>query len=271
MRLQPAPWGGRQVSGGLALGALSFVFTAGLLIALVALFGADYRIDDVGDWFVKAGAVAQYADERLAAAAAEKPLPNPPGILADQTAVRLAMVTTLAYEALLVLIAVAVSRQSPRAFVRTLGLDRYRTSWLWRPALFAVGAYVLIGVYVVIVESLGIDALVPDSTVPSAVTRDNISLGLASAVAGVAAPLTEETFFRGFVFTGLLRWGFWPAAAISAALFTLAHLDPGSMIPFFLIGLCLAWLYWSRRSLWESIAFHALFNSASLVLLYAAR
>ncbi len=269
--MRPQAWAGREVLLGLALAALSFVFSAGLLVALVAITGADYQVNDVGDWFVKAGTVAKYADERLAAAASGQPLPKPPRILADQVAVRLAMTTTLAYEVLLVVIALAVSRQTPRAFVRALGLGGYRARWLWRPAVFVVAAYLMVGVYVLVVEALGIDALVPASTVPAAVTRDGATMALAAVVAAVAAPFAEETFFRGFVFTGLLRWGFWPAAAVSAALFTLAHLDVGSMIPFFVIGLALAWLYWSRASLWESVAFHAMFNTVSLVLLYAGR
>jgi membrane protease YdiL (CAAX protease family) len=269
--LRPQAWAGREVLLGLALAALSFVFSAGLLVALVAAFGADYRVNDLGDWFVKAGAVAKYADQRLAAAASGQPLPAPPRILADQVAVRLAMTTTLVYEVLLIVIAVAVSHQAATSFARALGLGRYHARWLWRPAVFVLAAYLMVGVYVLIVQALGIDALVPQSTVPPAVTRDGVTMAIAAVVAAVAAPLSEETFFRGFVFTGLLRWGFWPAAAVSAGLFTLAHLDVGSMIPFFIIGLALAWLYWSRASLWESVAFHAMFNTVSLILLFAGR
>jgi membrane protease YdiL (CAAX protease family) len=74
-------------------------------------------------------------------------------------------------------------------------------------------------------------------------------------------------FFRGLVFTGLLRWGFLPAAVASAGLFTLAHLDAGSIIPFFFVGMTMAWLYWSRGNLWDGIAFHVMFNTTSFLLL----
>jgi membrane protease YdiL (CAAX protease family) len=90
-------------------------------------------------------------------------------------------------------------------------------------------------------------------------------------VAVVAAPISEELFFRGFAFGGLLRWGYWPAAAVSALGFSLAHFDPGSVIPFFCIGLVMAWLYWRRGSLWDSITFHFLFNFISFALLLASR
>ena len=42
---------------------------------------------------------------------------------------------------------------------------------------------------------------------------------------------------------------------------------PGSFIPFVLIGLGLAWLFWSRGTLWDSILFHFFFNSASFLIL----
>ncbi|MCZ2108494.1 MAG: CPBP family intramembrane metalloprotease [Dehalococcoidia bacterium] len=269
--MTPQGWGPKQVVIGLALAGLSFVFTAGLLVALVAAVGADYQLRDVGDWFDKANAVAKYADERLQAAATGKELPAPPRITADMTAVKLGFATTLVYESLLIAIAGGATKETFTGLVKALGLHRYNVMWLWRPALFVVAAYLFTGLYVIAMQAIGIDFLVPQSTVPDAVTRDAGAMAIATVVAAIAAPISEETFFRGFVFTGLLRWGFWPAAAVSAGLFTLAHLDPGSIIPFFCIGIALAYLYWSRGSLWESIAFHAMFNSVSILLLYAGR
>lgn len=245
------------------------LFSNGLLIALVEASGHDYRLRDAGDWFEKASAVAKYADQRLTAAAQARPLPEPPKLLADMVALKLGLATTLVYEVLLITVVGGTTRETFTGLVRSLGLNRYQAGWIWRPAVFVAAAYIGTGLYVVVVDALGIDALVPQSTVPDAVTRDAGALAIATVMAGIAAPISEEIFFRGFVFTGLLRWGFWPAAAISAALFTGAHLDLGSMIPFFAIGLALAWLYWSRGSLWDSIAFHAMFNGVSLILLYA--
>jgi membrane protease YdiL (CAAX protease family) len=71
------------------------------------------------------------------------------------------------------------------------------------------------------------------------------------------------------VFGGLLRWGFWPAAALSSLLFTLLHFDIGSIIPFFCIGLTMCWLFRSRGTLWDSMIFHFLFNFTSFVILLA--
>ncbi|MEE9285847.1 MAG: type II CAAX endopeptidase family protein, partial [Dehalococcoidia bacterium] len=62
----------------------------------------------------------------------------------------------------------------------------------------------------------------------------------ASLLAVVVAPLAEETFFRGFVFTGLRRrLGLRGAAVAASGLFALAHIQPISYVPIFMIGLVL--------------------------------
>jgi membrane protease YdiL (CAAX protease family) len=150
-------------------------------------------------------------------------------------------------------------------------MQRYRFGDLWVPALAVVAMYAVTIGYQVVVSSLGIDFLLPHSTVPEQVTRDGLALAMAGVVGCIAAPIAEELFFRGLVVTGLLKWGFLPAAAVSAGLFTLAHLDIGSIIPFFAVGMVMAWLYYWRGCLWDSIAFHFLFNTTSFLLLVSQR
>jgi membrane protease YdiL (CAAX protease family) len=83
----------------------------------------------------------------------------------------------------------------------------------------------------------------------------------------VAAPLGEEMLFRGFLLQGLARrWGFWPAAVVTSAVFALAHVWPYLYVPIFIMGLAFAWLFWRTGSLWASIAAHATMNATSLVV-----
>lgn len=87
----------------------------------------------------------------------------------------------------------------------------------------------------------------------------------------VAAPFGEETFFRGLVFTGLAqRLPVWGAAVISAALFAGAHFEKFQVIPIFVVGLGLAYVYYRTRSLWCSMIAHATFNGVSLIFAYVA-
>lgn len=81
----------------------------------------------------------------------------------------------------------------------------------------------------------------------------------------VAAPLAEETFFRGFLLQGLARrFTFWPAAVVTSAVFALAHVWWQLYLPIFVLGLAFAWLFWRTGSLWASIAAHATINATSL-------
>ena len=81
-------------------------------------------------------------------------------------------------------------------------------------------------------------------------------------------PLTEELFFRGFVFAGLInRCGVGRALVFSALIFSAFHLlaGPGVLVPIFITGFLLAWLYHRTGSLWPSIAAHAGQNGAALL------
>ncbi|MBE7549860.1 MAG: CPBP family intramembrane metalloprotease [Anaerolineales bacterium] len=86
----------------------------------------------------------------------------------------------------------------------------------------------------------------------------------------VVAPVVEEIFFRGFVFTGLRgKWG-WPKAALaSAGLFALAHVLPTSFLPIFILGLIFAFLFQASGSIWPAILMHMLTNAVALLLAYA--
>ncbi len=240
-----------------------------LLIVVFYLAGYDFRPQDVGDVFVKAQKVAQYADQRLQSAADGAPLPPPPRILADRTSLEVLIWANILSQVAFFAVVGIASGQTFRGLIGALGLDRYDLKSIWRPSLAMIAAYVFVILYAIVVDSLGIGFLEPQSTVPTEILRYGSTTAAATAMIAVGAPISEEFLFRGFMFGGLLRWGFWPAATLSSLLFTLLHFDPGSAIPFFCIGLVMCWLFRSRGTLWDSMVFHFLFNSTSLVILLA--
>ncbi len=80
------------------------------------------------------------------------------------------------------------------------------------------------------------------------------------------APVTEELFFRGFVFGGLRsRLDFPLASALSALIFALVHLMPVSSPPLFLVGLATATLYERNRSLAPALTAHVTYNGIALL------
>ena len=88
-------------------------------------------------------------------------------------------------------------------------------------------------------------------------------------VGAVVAPIVEEIFFRGFLFQGFrAKYGWLPAVLLSSAIFGAAHLDPVSLIPTFVLGCVLAYMYHRSNSVWPGILFHAAINSFSLCAVY---
>ena len=255
----------------IGIGAFIAVFVlAGLGVVLYAVGqGGDSRTDDIGHVLEKANAVARYADQRLESATLNEELPGPPQIVANQDLLRVGLLVTLVSQVALLAVVGIGSKQGFRELAATLGLDRFSFGRMWLSGGAVLLAYAGTFAYSLLAEATGISWLQPNSTVPFAITREDLTLSIAAVVTVIGAPLSEELFFRGYVFSGLLRWGFWPAAALSALLFALVHFDPGSLLPFFGIGVLMAWLYWRRGSLWDAIVFHLLFNALSFSILVA--
>jgi len=92
---------------------------------------------------------------------------------------------------------------------------------------------------------------------------------LAIAAVGIVAPFAEEVVFRGVSFRGLRRrLGFFPAAAVSAALFSLAHLDLQHGLQLFVVGVVLAWTVERSGSILPGILLHAVINLTSLLVIW---
>ncbi|MGE3077306.1 MAG: lysostaphin resistance A-like protein [Dehalococcoidia bacterium] len=256
------------------IGAGAFVlmfFTINAIVAIWAINHDDFSTEDVGNAFERMQEVGHYGVERLDAAVRGLELPEAPIILAKQRDLQFTLLVTMLSQAVLLGIVLYATRQKVSGFIRAAGLNRIQLWRLWMIFGIVLLVYAALFLYSLAAEAIGISWLEPSSTVPSGVIRDDLTLSITGLVALIGAPISEECFFRGLVFSGLLRWGFWPAALISGTAFSMVHFDPGSLLPFIGIGVVLAWVYWRRGSLWDSIAFHFMFNATSFALLVASR
>ena len=157
--------------------------------------------------------------------------------------------------------------------VLALAILKYKSSWRklgFRPAevprsyLLALG--VLLAslasnvIYFVIVTSAGWNFLEP-SEVPEEAIGQGVLRVVNFLTIGVWGPFTEEVFFRGFILAALApRVGVMGAMVATSVLFALGHGSVAVIIPVFVSGLLLAWLYLRTRSLWPCIAAHSAQN-----------
>ncbi len=84
----------------------------------------------------------------------------------------------------------------------------------------------------------------------------------------IAAPVTEEIAFRGFVYRGWAASWLGPFGTIvcASALWSALHTqyEPFFLVQIFALGLLLGWLRWRSGSVLLTIALHAVVNAAAL-------
>ena len=173
--------------------------------------------------------------------------------------------------------AIALRRQA----VRPPPWLRLRASDIGLAAVILIASYGTLLIYTLIVEAIGAERLVPESTIED---DDFRQTALVAAVTGVlvigVAPFAEEFLFRRFVLGGLraawgvkwgAKWGTWFALLISAALFSALHADLGSMIPFAVIGLIFGAAYLRSGSLTAPTLAHLVFNIIGFAVTTASR
>ena len=264
-------WGPRQVAIGISWAIFFQIATTAAFIGIIFALGHDFRLQDEGeDVFDRAGFVLEWSDERLKAVAEGAEVPNVPRLAADVFSIKVGFATTFIHQGLLLAtVAVMTKQLGVRRLLRTFGMDRFSWDELWAPVVAVIGMYAFVIGWSLAMTAFGPEILRPQSRVPVEIARDPVALAMGGLLACLTAPIAEEAFFRGFLFRGLLRWGAPAAIAVSGFIFSAAHLDLGSLVPFFAVGAVLAWLYWRRGCLWDNIAFHFLFNFTSYMLLVA--
>ncbi|CAI5468811.1 unnamed protein product [Closterium sp. Yama58-4] len=98
------------------------------------------------------------------------------------------------------------------------------------------------------------------------------STGALIFVAGVLAPILEETIFRAFLLTSLTKWMPVPlAVAGSACAFAAAHMTPNEFPKLAALGLVLGFTYVRTRNLLTPMIIHSVWNSGVIIILTLLR
>ena len=140
----------------------------------------------------------------------------------------------------------------------------------WRKTVIltsaVLGASMLFTIlYALLVEQLGWPFLAPPE-IPSNILFPGAAVVFTYEALAFWTPFTEEIFFRGFVFAGLVpRFGVAWAMVASALIFSAFHVTPGVIVPIFITGILLAWLYHRTGSLWPGIGAHAGQNTLAIL------
>jgi membrane protease YdiL (CAAX protease family) len=188
-------------------------------------------------------------------------------ILGIRPTLAVVLSSAVAADLLIVAVACLVARRAER-----LGLapPKRKRDLVLLPIVGAVMS--IVGLYVAeAVLSLLMGERPPPQRVAQALAEaQGMGLRVLAIVAvGVVAPFAEEVVFRGVSFRGLRRrLGFFPAAALSAGLFSLAHLDLQHVLQLFVVGVVLAWTVERSGSILPGMILHAGINLTSLLVIW---
>jgi membrane protease YdiL (CAAX protease family) len=160
---------------------------------------------------------------------------------------------------LLPVLAVLVLRKAPTS---AFGLTRFQPATLGIGCGLMFGGYFIIAAHNLILMALNLQPQAAEITQ----IMSQLKTPVGFVVAGVfVAPLTEELFFRGFLFGGLeQRYGWKKALLVSSLIFSLFHLNLASLVPTFILGAIFAYLYHQSKSIWPGMILHFLTNAVGI-------
>jgi uncharacterized protein len=100
-------------------------------------------------------------------------------------------------------------------------------------------------------------------------SRDPLALLVFFGTAAIAAPLFEETFFRGFLLPSLTKYlSTWQAILVSSLLFAAVHLSLSELLPLMTLGCVLGFVYTRSQNLMSAVLLHALWNGGTMLTLF---
>lgn len=167
-----------------------------------------------------------------------------------------------------------VSRVRP---VTWLGLNWPGWRWIF---LIAPGAVVSMWIFFAglqevgfmkWIESFGVET-VQDTVKILQTTPNRVILSMMIFAAVIVAPICEEIVFRGYFYSASKKFlGPWAAGICSALVFAAAHGSLAALLPLFIFGCVLVFVYEKTGSLWAPMALHFCFNGATVCVQMIAR
>ena len=118
--------------------------------------------------------------------------------------------------------------------------------------------------YIKWMESLGAETI-QDTVKLFQESNDIALIGLLAFTAVFVAPICEEIVFRGLFYPVMKKFsGPWVAAVCSGLIFAAAHGNLTVLLPLFILGVLLVFVYEKTGSIWTPIAVHFCFNGVTV-------
>jgi len=133
----------------------------------------------------------------------------------------------------------------------------------------------IVGVWTSLLIKFGsngiIEKLIPPDSARELFNATGENVFVMLIIVSVLAPISEELFFRGFMFSGLIKLfrgekKIIIASIISSIVFAVSDVDVGAYFVAFVLGMSFTFLYWRTKTIWVPIFAHSLHNTTALLL-----
>jgi membrane protease YdiL (CAAX protease family) len=166
-------------------------------------------------------------------------------------------VALTAYELALV-VPVVVILMSRKAGWKSLGFRPFTVDNLALGCGLLVATYMAIIIHNSILLALGVPTQAESMRKLLEMTGSPWGIALGGVI---VAPFVEEIVFRGFFFQGLRQaYGSKKAILVSSLVFAAMHLQVEALIPTFILGCALAYVFDRANSIWPGALLHLLVN-----------
>jgi uncharacterized protein len=138
---------------------------------------------------------------------------------------------------------------------------------LWYSFLALMLIFFIIFVYVIIMTNV-LHIQAPVSKIEQLASNQLISYRILLIAVSIIAPVAEEVFFRGFLYSAFKKtWGVTAGLFLSSLFFALAHMEFYSFLPIMAVGWILAYIYEKTKSLIPVIFLHSVYNLVLIITL----
>ena len=185
------------------------------------------------------------------------------------------------------MVAVLLASEIPFAAVALFMRWRYRSTGRVLPLLFGGPYLSAIGIGIgagIVMTGFGVvHALLATSLFGTATTEameelmravlaaqgNPVALAALGLCIALLAPLCEEFFFRGAMFSSVRSApSARTAAVVSSLLFAVAHLNPAMFTYYLVFGLTMCWLLWKTQTIAAPIAAHVTVNATATIAMF---
>ncbi|MGD9201261.1 MAG: CPBP family glutamic-type intramembrane protease [Chitinispirillia bacterium] len=144
-----------------------------------------------------------------------------------------------------------------KSFQKLFPIENFKVSLLVPLILTAVGLYSLLFTYHFVLNNYAYLERIEFDYFKALIYPNIYSFGLLVLI----SPVTEELFFRGLLLNGLTRrFDVKHSIALSSLFFAVSHFSVQKLIPIFLLGFFLGWIFVKTKNLLPCILIHAINN-----------